>query len=171
MKIEFKKAYMALALGLAVSLGAVCSSCGDDDDDPVAESIAPAKYQGTSFSTIPAQPQFEGSTSDNYVSLNWANPEKTKLIVYLGGYSVTISETMNMSVTVGDMNIINVPCTQVSDGYYTFSLSEFSCQAGDYEANGSIEGSVKAGKLECTVLYSLASMPFQIKSVYQGTKQ
>ena len=73
-----------------------------------------------------------------------------------------------MSFDIGPMKINNIICTHDSDDNVTLSCESFECMAGKYLTLGSLEGIIKDGTLDFTILYKPGSMPFEVKSQFTG---
>lgn len=136
-----------------------------DPEDDVIES-----YNGSLTTSIPTMSIFEAVTSEDYIKISWNDKFHKSANLEIGAFRIDV-ELMNTSFLIGTMHIDNVVCTPNEEGTYTLSKEHFECQAGDYLTKGSLTGKYVKGKMEITIHYKPGSMPFECKSVFEGTSE
>lgn len=163
-----KRSVYAVLFALLLITGLFTGCASDNIHMPDPEEDVVEVYNGSLTTSIPEMPDFVPVVSNDHVNLVWNNEAHTSANVKLGAFHVDV-DMMGFSFLIGEMDIQNVECRRADDGTVTLVKDHFECQAGDYYTKGSLTGKYAKGRLEVTILYKPGSMPFECKSVFEGT--
>ena len=170
-----KRCAGACLFALSVLAGLTVSCASDNIHMPETgeQSVPPQNtqsvvYDGTLTTSIPDMPAFEPVTVNDYVKLSWSDSKKGMLQVEVGAFDIQV-EMMASEFHIGTMHIEDVKCTVRDNGESILEEKTFECQAGQYLTKGSLSGRLYADRFELTLHYKPGSMPFECKSVFQGT--
>lgn len=107
------------------------------------------------------------------LAVNVAAENEETVAITIATFDLTV-EAMNVSMTIGEIEIPGVAVTENEDGTYTLANDSFEVEGVEYSettitVSGSLEGTIDAdGNASITFTLTFGSMPMPVVCVYTG---